>query len=80
MIVNYWTTFARKGDPNSSKTPFWPRYTEAQDPIQLLQLPEPVTVNAFAERHHCGFWEHMGVDVAPVSAVREEVPNPSLKK
>ena len=35
-------------------------YAEAHDPIQLLQLPEPVTVSDFAERHHCGFWARMG--------------------
>ena len=60
-IVSYWTTFARKGNPNSPKTPVWPRYTDepARDNWQLLRLPTPVTTppGTFAAEHHCDFWD-----------------------
>ena len=59
-IVSYLTTFARKGDPNSPETPFWPRYTEADDPFQLLLLPDPIAVTDFAGRHNCAFWARLG--------------------
>jgi para-nitrobenzyl esterase len=59
-MVSYWTTFARNGDPNSPKTPPWPRYIDGatSDNWQSLQLPAPVTAprGDFAAEHQCAFW------------------------
>ena len=62
-MVSYWTTFARNGDPNSVKTPVWPRYRDdpARDNWQSLQLPAPVTTphGDFASQHQCDFWDKL---------------------
>ena len=54
-IVSYWTTFARRANPNLAETPFWPRHTAARDDWQSLRLPQPVTVTNFAAEHQCAF-------------------------
>ncbi len=60
QMVSYWTTFARNGSPNSSRTPNWPSYKDGVgDNWQLLQLSAPVTAakREFASRHNCDFWD-----------------------
>lgn len=64
QMVSYWTTFARTGSPNSSKTPNWPVYMDVAsggENWQLLQLSGPVTAaqREFVSRHHCDFWDSL---------------------
>ena len=60
MVMSYWTTFARTGNPNRYGLPEWPPYSKEED--RLLQFGETVSVNKgmyseacdLAERIHLG--------------------------
>jgi para-nitrobenzyl esterase len=59
MMMRYWGSFARAGDPNTPSQPEWPRYDAAK--TQRLGLlaggaTEIVTGDAYSKEHHCGFW------------------------
>ena len=56
QMVQYWTTFARTGTPNSS-LPFWHRYDANVDNEISLRLPGPISLTSFGDRHHCDFWD-----------------------
>jgi len=38
IMMNYWTRFAARGDPNGGPEPEWPRFTEENDVYQELGL------------------------------------------
>lgn len=59
IMVKYWTTFAKSGNPNSSTTPNWPQYTTKDKRYQSLKPPEPVAlpISAFIAAHKCDFWK-----------------------
>ncbi|MEV0408256.1 carboxylesterase family protein [Actinoallomurus sp. NPDC050550] len=60
-MTGYWTRFAATGDPNTSRSPRWPR----------ISLDRPIRAQAFMPgkdgitpvdpdiEHHCGFWARM---------------------
>lgn len=56
QMVDYWTQFARFGNPNSFGTPFWPHYDPTADQFQSLDTPTATTESNFAADHKCGFW------------------------
>jgi para-nitrobenzyl esterase len=57
-MVDYWTHFARRGDPNSLETPAWAPQSATSDSTQALLAPRPQsgTASAFAADHKCAFW------------------------
>lgn len=62
MMQQYWSSFARTGNPNTSPQPDWPRYDTAK--TQRLGLltggaTEIINGDAYAKEHHCGFWAAM---------------------
>ncbi|MFB6551663.1 carboxylesterase/lipase family protein [Streptomyces sp. NPDC056405] len=59
QMVQYWTNFARTGDPNSpdSGAPSWPVYEPEKDNFMALRIPDPAVATGFSEFHHCDFWE-----------------------
>jgi para-nitrobenzyl esterase len=56
VMVRYWTQFARTGDPNGPRAPFWPQYDASSDQFQSLVPPSPVTESDFSIDHRCDFW------------------------
>ncbi len=57
-MVNYWTQFAKTGDPNSSDEPVWSPYSASSDQFQSLIPPVPVVKSNFATDHQCStFWD-----------------------
>jgi para-nitrobenzyl esterase len=56
-MIEYWTQFAKAGNPNGLRVPQWPGYTSANDTYQSLQPPTPQPTTGFAADHHCAFWD-----------------------
>jgi para-nitrobenzyl esterase len=62
MMMNYWASFARAGDPNTASQPNWPRYdTTKTQRLGLLAggATEIVSGDAYSNEHHCAFWASM---------------------
>ena len=55
-MIDYWTQFAKSGDPNSSGVPFWHQYDATADEFQSLVPPSPLPEFGFATDHKCDFW------------------------
>ncbi len=56
-MIQYWTQFAKTGDPNSSGEPVWPSYNVSTSEVQSLVTPTPVVESNFDAEHHCStFW------------------------
>jgi len=47
QMVNYWTNFARTGNPNEKGLPQWPRYDNDQ---KVIHLDSPITVTTDTTR------------------------------
>ncbi|MFI0712385.1 carboxylesterase/lipase family protein [Streptomyces inhibens] len=52
-MIDYWTRFARTGNPNGSDTPHWPRST-----VQSL-APDHIGPTSPSPTHHCALWSTM---------------------
>lgn len=55
LMIRYWATFAKTGDPNSLTLPHWPRGGVTQAFEGASAHP-----TAAAARHQCGFWRTVG--------------------
>jgi para-nitrobenzyl esterase len=55
-MVEYWTSFAKRGDPNHPQQPAWPGYDTASDTYLSLAPAAVQTTAGFATDHKCGFW------------------------
>lgn len=57
QMIDYWTQFARTGNPNPSNpgpAPYWPSYRN-NGPVQSLSAMRIAQTN-FATDHQCAFW------------------------
>src|SRR5262249_4625068 len=54
-MIDYWSTFARRGQPNSPGQPVWP--VSMGDNFQPLDTPAVTTEMTFAADHKCAFWD-----------------------
>ena len=52
-MMDYWTNFSKKGDPNGPGLPNWPKYGEG-DPV--LHLDNPITSRPDENRARYEFW------------------------
>lgn len=59
-MISYWTEFAHDGDPNSGRTPDWPRYRRSTDDVQSLATGRGgVRSVDLYDEHNCGFWDDL---------------------
>uniref|UniRef100_P37136-2 Isoform H of Acetylcholinesterase n=1 Tax=Rattus norvegicus TaxID=10116 RepID=P37136-2 len=73
-LMQYWTNFARTGDPNDprdSKSPRWPPYTTAAQQYVSLNL-KPLEVRRGLRAQTCAFWNRFLPKL--LSATATEVP------
>lgn len=56
-MIEYWTTFARTGNPNGPGTPAWPAFTSASARMQRLTAQGTAPFATFAADHKCGLWD-----------------------
>lgn len=59
MMVDYWTSFAREGDPNGhgKGTAHWTAYSTEKDNVQVLDLPAPKAALGYGSANDCALWE-----------------------
>jgi para-nitrobenzyl esterase len=58
-MIDYWTSFARTGQPSSHSTPAWAAYRADLDTLQALVPATPVPETGFAADHRCAFWDSL---------------------
>jgi para-nitrobenzyl esterase len=57
-LIDYWTQFAKTGNPNSASEPTWSPYSATTDEFQSFVPPTPVIDSTFATDHMCtDFWD-----------------------
>jgi hypothetical protein len=54
-MTDYWTNFAKSGDPNGSGLPTWPQYDRVDEPA--LTLDDESRVVAAYHRRQCGLMD-----------------------
>ncbi|HKE17821.1 MAG TPA: carboxylesterase/lipase family protein [Kofleriaceae bacterium] len=59
-MVDYWTTFARTGQPSSPGRLPWPRLRADSERRLTLDTPARSIETDFAADHHCDFWAAPG--------------------
>ncbi|MEU6346089.1 carboxylesterase family protein [Streptomyces sp. NPDC046977] len=62
-MVDYWTNFARTGNPNAPDAPLWPVLRPASPHARSVQslTPGPGGIHPVdaASAHHCSFWDRL---------------------
>jgi para-nitrobenzyl esterase len=54
-MKDYWTEFAKTGDPNLDRQPKWPRYEMESD--RHLSLADPIKADSHLLSDKCDFWD-----------------------
>ena len=59
QLVDYWTAFARTGNPNRGprRLPPWTRYTADDDDILSLNSPVSKMVEGYGKANDCSLWD-----------------------
>ena len=53
-MMRYWTNFARTGNPNDGRLPYWPRYHTGDRKYQRLDTP--ISTGSSLKTAQCAFW------------------------
>jgi para-nitrobenzyl esterase len=52
----YWTNFAKAGDPNGTGLVFWSPYDASAHQLLSLKSEGNTVIDNFDVDHHCAFW------------------------
>jgi len=54
-LKDYWTQFAKTGDPNGGELPNWPRYQPDSD--RHLEITDPIAAGSYLFHEECDLWD-----------------------
>jgi para-nitrobenzyl esterase len=57
IMVDYWTAFARTGNPNGGNAPNWLAYSAEKDNILVLDQPAPKMAYGYGAANDCAMWD-----------------------
>jgi para-nitrobenzyl esterase len=60
QMIDYWSNFARTGNPNGPTVPQWRKFNESSDTQRLDTGPSGVGHIDIATEHNCAFWTSVG--------------------
>jgi para-nitrobenzyl esterase len=52
----YWTSLAKRGNPETAGQPAWPLFNAGTTRMLSLNEPAPAVETDFSAEHHCAFW------------------------
>ena len=58
-MVDYWTTFARTGNPNRDDAPNWLSYSAEKDNVLVLNQPAPKMAYGYGAANDCAMWDNI---------------------
>ena len=66
-IVDYWTNFAKNGDPNARPLPSWPKFNDTSRPYVRLSgaLPQGAQAAAGLRRAQCDLFAAKVLNASP---------------
>jgi len=56
-MKDYWTQFAKTGDPNIDRLPQWPKYEVESDQNQIIR--DPISTGSQLLSEACDFWDKL---------------------
>jgi len=56
-VIQYWTNFAKNGNPNSSNIQIWPKYTH--DTPTILNISETISIDEIPEKEMCNIFNRL---------------------
>ncbi len=56
MMKAYWTSQAKRGNPETLGQPFWPLFNSVTQRMLTLTEPQPAVETNFSAEHNCAFW------------------------
>jgi para-nitrobenzyl esterase len=79
-MMDYWTNFAKTGNPNGSGLPVWPGYGSSRGQIMSLAPGNaigPISGATFAREHKCALWGPADITTPALMTLLDILPKPA---